>query len=963
MAYPTGTVTFLFTDIEGSTKLAREHPEAWEVLRARHHALLRAAIEAHRGYVFEIVGDAFCAAFHTGSDAVRAAVKCQIDLHAENWGETPIRVRMGIHTGPAELQDGGNYVGYLTLSSVQRLMSAGHGGQVLLSPVTEQLVRDDLPQGVELSDRGEWQLKDLLRPMRIHQLVIARLPADFGLLRATAAATLPADGAASLLDHIVRGKLIGREAELAEANLCWQRAVSGEGQVLLISGEPGVGKTRFIRELESRIAASGAGALRAESYAEGGAPYAPIAHAVQQAFTETASLRDGLPAYVLAGLLAIAPALRPRLASLPAEASAVGDADQDAIFESFIELCARLSASTPLVLFVEDVHWADPGTLFLLRHLARRSRSPLQKPHLRIMIVLTYRELELDEGRALNEVLLDLNRERLATRIKLNPLTRERTRDMLGVMLAEDVTPDLLDGIFGETEGNPFFVEEVCKGLIESGKLSYAAGRWNQPSLEEIEIPQSVRLAIQARVGRLPAAAQEALTLAALIGREFDFETLLRSGDQGEDILIQSLEAAAHAQLIEAVKGRGTESYSFVHALIPAALYEGFAGRRRRRAHERVANAIESLRPDDVEALAHHFAAADQAGKTLEYARRAAARAQAVYAYEAAISHLRLALDFVDIKQPELRRGLLEELADLLCFVNAGAEAIPLYQEAIALWPSSANDARPAALRLHRKTIAASDHVNRWEDSQRLQPILDGSVQTGLKLLGGQPPDSETVRLLTQIAEFFVAAQFETESPNWDIPEEYARRAVSVAEQLDLPAEICYALTALKHIYGGRGQWRERAQVELRRLALSRDPRFDDAREHVRILNDAGGALLGVGEYAQTLPLLLEAERLANQVQDLDQQTTSLRWQAQCLYYLDRWDEVLQIEEKYRLLERRYPDLFKLVFARCFQLALDACVHARRGEPAQAAPLRDESRAIMLDENGGEDQFGRGNYY
>jgi class 3 adenylate cyclase/tetratricopeptide (TPR) repeat protein len=959
---PTGTVTFLFTDIEGSTKLAREYPEKWESLRSRHHGILRAAIQANDGSVFEIIGDAFCAAFHNAGDALRAAIQAQLDLQAEEWGETPIRVRMGIHTGPAQLQEDGQYVGYITLSSIQRLMSAGHGGQVLLSPSTQELVRDDLPEGVELDDRGEWQLKDLLQPMRIFQVVVPGLPTDFGPLRATAAAGAPGAGAASLLDHIVRGKLIGREAELADANLCWQRAVAGEGQVLLVSGEPGVGKTRFIRELGTQIEASGASLLHAECYAEGGAAYAPIALMVQEAFSQTASLPDALPPYILAGLLAIAPGLRPRLAAASPKAVSPGEADQDTIYDSFIELCARLSARTPLVLFVEDVHWADPGTLFLLRHLARRSRSALQKPRLHLMIVLTYRELELDEARALHELLLDLNRERLAARIKLTRLTKERTRDMLSAMFAEDTTPEFLDGIFRETEGNPFFVEEVCKGLIESGKLTYADGSWHRPSMNEIEIPQSVRLAIQARVGRLPGPAQEALTLAALIGREFDFETLLRSGDQDEESLIRSLDAASRAQLIQEAKGRVTERYSFAHALIPTTLYEGITGRRRRRAHQRVAEAIEALRPDDYEPLARHFAAADQAGKAVEYSRQAAARAQAVYAYEAAIAHLRLALDFIDVNQPELRRGLLEELADLLSFVNAGADAIPLYQESIALWSGAEDDSHQVAIRLHRKTIEAVGRTNR-PDFERFKQVLDQSIQTALRLVEDQPPIAETVRLLSAISEVSISDTIVSASGNWDAAEAYARQGVVMAEQLGEPVEICHALNPLRHVYGARGLWRERVQVELRRLALSRDPRFDDAHERVQIFVSAGQALMSVGEYTQAMSHLLEAERLADQVQDLDQQCASLMWQAMCLYQMDRWDEVMRLEAKFRLLERRYPNLFKFVFARCLQVALDAGVHARRGEFEQAAALRDQSRAIMLEESGSEAQFTRANFY
>src|SRR5438270_6732897 len=124
---PTGTVTFLFTDIEGSTKLAQAHSAEWPALQARHHAILLRAIESRGGYVFQVVGDAFCAAFHTATDALAAALDAQRALQAEDWGETPIRVRMGLHTGAADWRNGG-YQGYLTLARVQRIMSAGQGG-------------------------------------------------------------------------------------------------------------------------------------------------------------------------------------------------------------------------------------------------------------------------------------------------------------------------------------------------------------------------------------------------------------------------------------------------------------------------------------------------------------------------------------------------------------------------------------------------------------------------------------------------------------------------------------------------------------------------------------------------------------------------------------------------------------------------------------------------------------------
>ena len=229
---PSGTVTFLFTDIEGSTRLAREHPGTWEAARARHHAILRWAIESNNGYVFHIIGDAFCVAFHTAGDAVRAATKAQLDLYAEDWGDKPLKVRMGIHTGKAEIQPDGQYHGYLAMSRVQRLMAAGHGGQVLISAATQELLLEDSPEDASLRDLGERRLKDLIRPEHIYQLVIPGLPVDFPPLK-----TL------EFYRHNLPTQLtsfIGREKEIEEM----KQAIL-DHRLVTLTGVGGTGKTRL----------------------------------------------------------------------------------------------------------------------------------------------------------------------------------------------------------------------------------------------------------------------------------------------------------------------------------------------------------------------------------------------------------------------------------------------------------------------------------------------------------------------------------------------------------------------------------------------------------------------------------------------------------------------------------------------------------------------------------------------
>src|SRR5215211_2874300 len=204
---PTGTVTFLFTDIEGSTKRWERHPEAMQIALARHDEILRDAAEQHGGYVFKTVGDAFCCAFLTAPDALEAALEAQRRLLSSEWQETgPLRVRMALHTGAAEERDG-DYFGP-PVNRVARLLSAAHGGQVLLSLPTQELVRDQLPTQTSLRDLGEHRLKDLFRPERVYQLSAAELPSEFPPLRTLEAYrnNLP----------LQPTPLIGREKEVAE---------------------------------------------------------------------------------------------------------------------------------------------------------------------------------------------------------------------------------------------------------------------------------------------------------------------------------------------------------------------------------------------------------------------------------------------------------------------------------------------------------------------------------------------------------------------------------------------------------------------------------------------------------------------------------------------------------------------------------------------------------------------------
>ena len=239
---PTGTVIFLFTDIEGSTRLWEEHPDAMRLALERHDTLLTAAIETNNGRVFKTVGDAFCAVFSTATDALDAAIQVQLNLRnlqpSAVTSDLPLKVRLALHVGAAELRDA-DYFGP-TVNRVARLLSVGHGGQILLSGAVQELVRDDLPPGVSLRDLGQHRLRDLQRAEHVYQVVHTELPADFPPLRSLN--ELPNNLPQQMTSFI------GREKEIAEI-----RQMLATSRLVTLTGAGGTGKTRLSLQVAAEV--------------------------------------------------------------------------------------------------------------------------------------------------------------------------------------------------------------------------------------------------------------------------------------------------------------------------------------------------------------------------------------------------------------------------------------------------------------------------------------------------------------------------------------------------------------------------------------------------------------------------------------------------------------------------------------------------------------------------------------
>ncbi len=905
---PTGTVTFLFTDIEGSTKLWEHHPNAMKSALARHDALTRDAIEKHRGHVFKTVGDAFCAAFATASDALVSACAAQRALYAENWGSIgALRVRMALHTGVTE-ERGDDYVGPI-LNRVARLLSAGHGGQTLLSLVTAELVRDHLPEGVTLRDLGEGRLKDLDRPEHIFQLVTPDLPSEFPPLKTLD--TLPNNLPIQLTSFI------GREREIEAV-----RRLLSTTRLLTLTGSGGVGKTRLALQAAVDMLEAFADGVWLVELAPLSNP-ALVSHSVATVFSvredKGRPLMNALQEYLrtknlllildncehlldaCAQLVDTLLRTCPGLKIIASSREALGVAGETPFRVPSLSLPDPRQLPT-----IENLTQFDAVQLFIERAIAVKPDFQVTNANAPAVAQVCHRldgiplAIELAaarvKGLAVEQIAARLDdRFRLLTGGSRTALPRQQT-----LRTSIDWSYDLLS--------------EKERVLLR--RLSVFVGDWTLEAGEVVCIDND----------------SEASEVLDLLLRLVDKSLVVVEEQEGEARyrLLETIRQYARDKLLESgeaeqVRARHLEFFlTFAEKARPA-----LRGIEQLKLLNRQRSEYENLRTAIVWALGD-----SDIKDTLRSNGKTESGLRLVYA--------------------------LEQLGDVQLLLGVGTQSIPLYQEAIDLWRGLVGADKMIALRLHGKIIqTVTDlkwhvEIERFNAASQVAAASRASLEAGLELAEGEPPHLETVRVLRILS---INASQARIPPDWDAAERHARAAVDMAEQLDAPLELSASLGALANVYLGRELWRERVKVALRRQALSRDPRFGDILERINTLNDAAEALIFVGEYTQALSYAVQAESLASRVEAANQEKIALGHQIHCCFRLDRWDEMFKLGEKRRDLQRRYSR--ERIGPSCFQLAQSASVHARRGEFDIAATEREEAYAIMVAADGPPERWER----
>lgn len=627
----TRAVTFLLTDIEGSTAAWEADADAMALALARHDELVEQVVTSRGGRLIKTrgEGDATFSVFDRPSAAAAAAIELQDAIFHEPWPlAEPMRIRISLHTGEAELRDG-DYFGR-AVNRAARLRSQASGGQILCSGATAELVIDSLSDDVALVDLGMRQLKNLARPEHIFELRLqtAESPPPTGDTHIERPA-MPAVLAGP-------GPFVGRARELAELLADWHQTVLAGTRTVLIAGEPGVGKTRLAGEWGRQAYDQGAVVLYGRSDEDLGAPYQPFAEALRTLVpcVGTSRLR-GLRG--VEALLPLVPGLTDVLPDLAAPPHGDPDTERYALFDAVVALLGVASVEAPIVLVLDDLHWAAKPTLLLLRHLLRFGE------HARVQIVGTYRSTDLDRSHPLAAMLADLHRDGSANRIALGGLDVDDVSTYVAEAGYDD--EELARALASVTGGNPFFLIEALRHVDESG------GHWDPSTL-----PQGVREAVSRRLSRLPVETNKALAAAAVVGSQFPLDLVEQV--LGQDLVDAFDEACQAAILVEEPGGR----YRFNHAIVRQSLLAELASVRRMRLHQRIAATLETMPGADDELLAdlaHHYfecAWAGNALKAVEYCRRAADQAMTRLAYEGAADlydHALHALEELDDELPD----------------------------------------------------------------------------------------------------------------------------------------------------------------------------------------------------------------------------------------------------------------------------------------------------------------------
>ncbi|HYH54582.1 MAG TPA: AAA family ATPase [Solirubrobacterales bacterium] len=617
----------------------------------------------------------------------------------------------------------------------------------------------------------------------MHEQLLSAEPAGPRPAAEAASATVAEEQLSDRLVQALASPWVGRSTALARLREEAETAAAGQSGLVLVVGEGGIGKTRLVAELATEL--TGFDVLYGRCDEEEIFPYGPWVEMLRPRLRrlddfELAAL-TGSEAADLARLLPEICERLPELAEAPAPSNP--ETERRQLFVAVHQLLRRLAAVEPLLIVVDDLHWADRSSLLLGRHLARQQQLG------RLLLVGTYRDTELGHGHPLADLIADVERYRPVPRVRLGGMDEREVAALIGSWHGSEVEENAVRAIRAETSGNPFFVKQLVRHLEETGGGAELTGG------ERVAVPEGVRDVIAQRVARLPEGGDQALQVAALIGRDFEYGLLERVVDLPEEQLLDVLDAAVRGALLAEVPN-APGRYSFAHALLRSTVEGELSATRRARLHRRIGEAIEQLHRERLDPwldeLARHFAAAvpQEIDRAVDYAMRAAAQASARLAYDEAAQLLARAVALRRSEDPVDHA----ELARLeIALASAEADA-GRWETARASFARAADVARAGGAGTTFARAALGHCGETWEQYGRGDAESIELVEEALDRL----PEGDSP-LLAQVLARLAVLLYHDNSGSRERVLAAADEAVAIARRLDDPATLIAALTAAQH--------------------------------------------------------------------------------------------------------------------------------------------------------------------
>ncbi len=653
-------VTLLFTDLVGSTELlSRTGDEKARDIFAAHHQLLTDTVAEHGGHEVKWLGDGLMVAFPSAADALSCAIAMQQAAQRPLAGER-LEIRVGLTAGEA-MRDSADYFGTPVVMA-KRLCDRAAAGQILCSDLVAGLLSGR--PGFAFAAVGELELKGLPHPVAAYEV---RYESDAGSPFATGV------------------PLVGRERELGRLIARLHDVSSGRGGLVLLAGEAGIGKTRLAEEAAAVAEREGAFVLWGRCFeGEWAPPYAPLAEALgpHVAVTGREELRADLGAGA-AALAQLVPGIRDALVDLPDQPAVPPEEERFRLLDAMAQFLVARSRRAPVLLVLDDLHWADRSTVAMLRHLTRFV------PRERILILGAYPDIELEPDHPLVDLLGVVAREAGVEHIEVKSLDIADVTRLLAALAGHDVEERVGEAWYIQTEGNPFFIQELLRHLIEEGSLFQDPdGRWmTAKPLAQLGVPQRVREVVARRVARLSRAAQQLLQAAAAFDGPFRFEAVEAMAGLAELDALDALDETLAMRLL--APAGPPETYVFIRTLIRQTIYRELSPSRQLRLHRRAAEGLEALlaaKPGldlagETAVQYHRSREMPGAERGVAPALAAADKAQTTGGYDEAAILIRMALDMLPDGDGQ-RPRLLGRLGIVLAWALDFAEAVSVAAEA-----------------------------------------------------------------------------------------------------------------------------------------------------------------------------------------------------------------------------------------------------------------------------------------